>query len=61
VPVGLEPEVEHPVGLALHPRHLVDDVLVEALLGLEDVVLLVAPAELVAGEVEIRGFLLRRW
>ena len=47
VAVGLEPEVEHPVGLALHPRHLADDVLVQALLGLEDVVLVVAPAELV--------------
>ena len=50
--VRLETEVEHPLGFALEPRHLGDDVVVEALLGLEDVVLLVAPAELVAAEVD---------
>ena len=51
-PERLGPEVLHPVGFALHPGHLVDEVLVDALLGLEDVVLLVAPAELVLAEVE---------
>ena len=50
--VGLEAEVAHPVRLALHPGHLADDRLAQALGGLEDVVLLVAPAELVAAEVE---------
>jgi hypothetical protein len=49
----LEPEVPHPLGLVLHLRHLAHDGLVQALLGLEDVVLGVAPAELVAPEVEI--------
>jgi hypothetical protein len=53
VPERREAVVEHPVGLALHPRHLADDLLVQALLGLEDVVLLVGPAELVAPQVEI--------
>ena len=51
---GLQPEVAHPVGLALHGRHLADDLFGEALLGLEDVVLDVAPAELVPAEIEIR-------
>jgi hypothetical protein len=50
--VRLQPEFAHPVRLALHPGDLLDDSFVEALLGLEDVVLLVAPAELVAAEVE---------
>ena len=48
----LEPVVAHPLGLALHPRHLVDDVVGQAPLRLEDVLLLVAPAELVAGEID---------
>ena len=51
---GLQPELEHPLGLALHGRHLADDLLGEALLRLEDVVLGVAPAELVPAEIEIR-------
>ena len=51
---ALQPEVAHPLGLALHLGHLADDGLVQALLGLEDVVLVVAPPELVATEVEIR-------
>ena len=39
--------------LALHPGHLPDDVLGEAPLGLEDVVVLdVAPAQLVAVKIE---------
>ena len=50
---GLEPVVAHPVRLALHPGHLVDDVGVQAPLGLEDVVLGIGPAELVATEIEI--------
>ncbi len=50
----LQPEVPHPVGFLLDGRHLADDLLVQALLGLEDVVLLVAPSELVATEIEIR-------
>ena len=49
---GPQPELAHPVGLALHPRHLVDDVGVQALLGLEDVVLDVVPPELVTAQVE---------
>jgi hypothetical protein len=36
---ALDAPLEHPVGLALHPRHLADDVLRQAALGLEDVVL----------------------
>src|SRR5439155_2172571 len=52
---GAEAELAHPVGLALHLRHLVDDLDVDALLGLEDVVLDVAPAELVTAEIEIGG------
>jgi len=51
--VGLQPEIEHPLGLALHGRHLADDVLVKPLLGLEDVVLLVTPSELVRTEIDI--------
>jgi len=51
--VGLEAVLEHPVGLALHPRHLAEHVLVQAALGLEDVVLGVGPAELVATEIKI--------
>ena len=47
-------KLPHPLGLALHRRHLADDLLGEALLGLEDVVLVVAPAELVPAEIEIR-------
>ena len=50
----LQAEVPHPLGLALHRRHLADDLLGEALLGLEDVVLDVAPAELVLAEIELR-------
>ena len=50
---GLQPPVGHPLRLALHPGHLLDDVLGEAPLGLEDVVVLdVAPAQLVAVEIE---------
>ena len=41
--------------LVLHLRHLADDRLVQALLGLEDIVLGVAPAELVPPEIEISG------
>jgi hypothetical protein len=48
----LEAVVPHPVGLALHPGHLLHDVLGEALLGLEDVVLLVSPSQLVSGQVK---------
>ena len=48
----LEAEVPHPVGFTLHPGHLPDDVLIYALGGLVDVVLLVTPAELVSAEVE---------
>ena len=49
-PAGLEAEVEHPLRLALHPRHLPHDRLVEAPLGLEDVVLLVIhPREYLGG------------
>src|SRR5690606_5583134 len=51
----LEAVLQHPVRLALHPRHLADDLLAEPLLGLVDVVLLVGPAELVAPQVEIVG------
>ncbi len=51
----LEPDVAHPVGLALHPGHLLDDVLVQAALRLEDVVLGVAPPELVLAEIELIG------
>ena len=51
---GAQPEVPHPVRLALHLGHLAHDGLVQALLGLEDVVLLVAPSELIATEIEIR-------
>src|SRR5205085_5059992 len=47
-----EPEPAHPVGLALHPGHLVDDVLVEPFARLEDVLLRVGPAQLVAPEIE---------
>ena len=50
--VALESEVEHPVGLALQPRHLPQDVLVQAFLRLEDIVLFVGPAELVFAEVD---------
>ena len=72
VPQRLEPALGHPLGLALHPGHLPHDVLVEALLRLEDVkVLDVAPAQLVAIKVKFlcgsshraslrRRFLLRR-
>ena len=38
----VEPELRHPLRLALLPRDVADDVLVQALLGLEDVVLGVA-------------------
>ena len=51
---GAQAEVPHPLGLVLHLRHLAHDGLVQALLGLEDVVLGVAPPELVPPEVEIR-------
>ena len=50
--VGLQPELAHPVRLALHPGHLLDDVLVQAALRLEDVVLFVAPPQLVPREIE---------
>ena len=50
---GLEPAVGHPLGLALHPGHLPDALLGEALLRLVDVVVLdVAPAQLVAAEIQ---------
>ena len=52
---GPQPEVAHPLGLLLHRRHLADDRLVQALLGLEDVVLFVGPPKLVFSEVEIGG------
>ena len=52
--VGLEAVITHPVGLALHPRHLFDDVFVEATFGLKDVILSVAPAEFVPAEVKIK-------
>ena len=51
---GAQAEVAHPRRLRLHLGHLADDGFVQALLGLEDVVLLVAPAELVAPKIEIR-------
>ena len=72
VPERLQATVRHPLRLALHPGHLPHDVLVQALLGLEDVIVLdIAPAQLVAAQVKIfscighraslrRRFLLRR-
>jgi hypothetical protein len=50
---GLEAVLPHPVGLALHPGHLLDEIDVQAPLGLEDVVLFVGPAQLVTTEIEI--------
>ena len=47
--------------LLLHGRHLADDGLVQALLGLEDVVLFVGPPKLVLSEVEIGGRHVRSW
>ena len=58
---GPEAEVAHPLGLLLHGRHLADDGLVEALLGLEDVVLFVGPPKLVLSEVEIGGRHVGSW
>jgi len=48
-------EPGHPPRLALPPRDLVDDAVVEALLRGEGVLDLVAPAELVLGQVEVEG------
>ena len=50
---GAEAELGHPLRLFLDLGDLADDVFVEPLLGLVQVVDLVAPAELVATEVEI--------
>ena len=46
-------ELGHPPRLALPPGDLLDDALVDALLGREGVLDLVAPAELVLREVEV--------
>ena len=48
-------ERQHPLRFLLHRRHLPNDFLVQALLRLEDVVLLIAPAQLVAVEIELSG------
>ncbi len=53
--VGLEPEIEHPLRLALHPRHVSDHVLAEALLRLEGVIVLVVPTQLVGAEIDVDG------
>jgi hypothetical protein len=54
--VGLEAELEHPVGLVLDLRHLADDVLGQPLLGLEHVLVLgVVPTELVCAEIDVDG------
>ncbi len=48
-----EPELEHPFRLALQERDLADHIGIQALLGLEDVVRGVVPAELVLAEIDI--------
>ena len=50
--VGLQTEVAHPRRLSLHPRHLVDDVGVQALLWLVQIVFRVGPSKLVLAEVD---------
>src|SRR5690606_32516975 len=45
--IRIEAELEHPLGLPLHLRHLADDVLVQALLGDEQRLLIVVEAPLV--------------
>jgi hypothetical protein len=48
-------EFAHPVGLALHPRHFLDDVSREAALGREHIAVdVVGPAQFVLAEIEIR-------
>ena len=49
-----QPELQHPLRLALDRGHLTHDLFVEALAGLEDVVLDVTPAQLVFTEVQFR-------
>src|SRR5581483_8403642 len=50
---GVEPELGHPLGLALLERDVADDLLVEALLRRVDVVgRAVGPAELVLPEID---------
>ena len=48
----VEAELRHPLGLVLAPRDLADDLLVQALLGLEDALLGVVPAELVLAQID---------
>jgi hypothetical protein len=55
VPHRPQPEVGHPVGLALPPRDIADDGFAQALLGLVDVALDVTPAQLVPAEIEVCG------
>ena len=57
--VGLEPEVEHPLRLALHPGHVPDHFLVEAFLRPEGVIVLVVPSQLVGAEINVDGRIIR--
>ena len=54
--VGLEAEVEHPLGLALVGGDLANHVLVEAALDLDDGVLLVVEPVLVFAEIDVSNF-----
>jgi len=51
--VRLEPEVEHPFGLVLHPRDLLDLGPVKPPLALVDVVFLVSEAVLVLADIDL--------